>query len=123
MTKNILICTVGGSHQPVLTAIRELSPAHVLFFATGRDPATGRPGSLSMITGKGEPIEDRRGGEVVERLANIPTQAGLTAEQFTTVEVPADDLDGVPSSGKQFCLMLNDAILSAGLLRRVKTVY
>lgn len=97
MTNSVLICTVGGSHQPILTAIQELAPIHVLFFATGHDPATGRPGSLSMITGKGEPIEVRRGAEVVERLANIPTLAGLTAEQFTTVEVPADDLDGAAS--------------------------
>jgi CRISPR-associated protein (TIGR02710 family) len=94
MTSTLLLCTVGGSHQPILTAIREIQPAHVLFFCTGRDPATGRPGSVETITGRGTPVEVRRGAEVIERLANIPTQAGLAAECFDVAEVPADDLDG-----------------------------
>ena len=93
MSDSILLCTVGGSHQPVLTAIQELEPAFVLFFATGRDQATGRAGSIESITGKGHPVEVRRGGEVVEQLPNIPAQAGLAAERFEAVEVPADDLD------------------------------
>ncbi|WP_420827368.1 hypothetical protein [Halochromatium glycolicum] len=94
MTETVLLCTVGGSHQPILTAIQELAPTFVLFFATGRDPATGRAGSIETITGKGHPIEMRRGGEVLERLPNIPTQAGLAEDRFEVVEVPTDDLDG-----------------------------
>jgi CRISPR-associated protein (TIGR02710 family) len=93
MADTILLCTVGGSHQPVLTAIRELEPAFVLFFATGRDQATGRAGSIDTVTGQGHPVEVRRCGEVVERLPNIPTQAGLAEDRFKVVEVPADDLD------------------------------
>jgi CRISPR-associated protein (TIGR02710 family) len=93
MPETILICTVGGSHQPILTAIRELAPGHVLFFATGQDAATGRKGSIETITGNGTPVEVRRGPEVIERLPNIPTQAGLGGDAFTAVEVPADDLD------------------------------
>ncbi len=27
----ILLCTVGGSHEPILTAIRETSPSFVCF--------------------------------------------------------------------------------------------
>lgn len=93
MAEIILLCTVGGSHQPVLTAIQELEPSFVLFFATGRDPATGRAGSIDSITGKGHPVEVRRGGDVVEHLPNIPTQAGLAGDGFEVAEVPADDLD------------------------------
>jgi len=93
MSESILICTVGGSHQPILTAIRELEPAHVLFFATGRDEATGRPGSMATIVGNGTPVEVRRGADVLERLPNIPTLAGLAEGGFSVVEVPADDLD------------------------------
>ncbi|WPL18605.1 CRISPR-associated protein [Thiorhodovibrio winogradskyi] len=93
MTQPILLCTVGGSHQPILTAIRELQPVFVLFFASGRDQATGQPGSMVTITGKGHPVEVRRGAEVVDHLPNIPTQAGLREEQFQAVEVPTDDLD------------------------------
>jgi CRISPR-associated protein (TIGR02710 family) len=94
MGTTILLCTVGGSHQPILTAIQERDPAFVLFFATGRDQATGRPGSIETITGNGHPVEVRRGGEVVQRLPNIPTQARLPNDRFDVAEVPADDLDG-----------------------------
>ena len=93
MSDTVLLCTVGGSHQPILTAIQELDPAFVLFFATGRDQATGRSGSIETITGKGQPVEVRRGGQVVAHLSNIPTQAGLAAGRFEAIEVPADDLD------------------------------
>ncbi len=93
MSNTILLCTVGGSHQPILTAIQELAPAFVLFFASGRDRATGTGGSIDTITGNGQPVEVRRGGQIVERLPNIPTQAGLSAEHFDVAEVPTDDLD------------------------------
>ncbi len=93
MNQPILIATVGGSHQPILTAIREMEPRFVLFFCTDRDTATGRPGSINTITGNGEPIEVRRGGEIVERLPNLPTLAGLATDAFQAEIVPADDLD------------------------------
>ncbi|EIC21512.1 TIGR02710 family CRISPR-associated CARF protein [Thiorhodovibrio frisius] len=98
MTQTILLCTVGGSHQPILTAIRELQPVFVLFFASGRDQGTGQPGSIVTITGKGHPVEVRRAGQVVEHLPNIPTQAGLGDDQFQAVEVPTDDLDQAVSA-------------------------
>ena len=93
MSNTILLCTVGGSHQPILTAIREREPAFVQFFASGTDATTGRPGSVTTITGKGSPVEVRRGAEVIERLPNIPTQLGLSAESFAVEEIPSDDLD------------------------------
>lgn len=93
MSQVVLLCTVGGSHQPILTAIREVSPAVVTFFCTGPDPATGKAGSRAQVEGKGTPVEVIRRCEVVERLPNIPTQAGLSDEAFTVCEVPADDLD------------------------------
>jgi len=89
----VLLCTVGGSRQPILTAIRELAPAFVSFIVTGKDAATGRPGSINTIIGKGTPIEVRPRGDIIERLPNIPTLAGLSGDQFACVEVPADDLD------------------------------
>ena len=92
MSSTILLCTVGGSHQPILTAIRERKPAFVQFFASGTDATTGRPGSIMTITGKGTPVEVRRGAEV-ERLPNIPTQLGLTADSLDVAEIPPDDLD------------------------------
>ncbi len=93
MSETILLCTVGGSHQPILTAIREVAPAFVTFFCTGADPATGKPGSRTQVAGKGTPVEVVRHCEVVERLPNITTQAGLAGNAFAVYEVPADDLD------------------------------
>lgn len=87
-----LACTVGGSHQPIVTAIRTLGPERVVFFCTGTDPATGKAGSRQQIEGKGlvikaHPQDDK------PTLPAIPAQCGLAEAQWEVVEVPADDLD------------------------------
>ncbi len=92
MSSTILLCTVGGSHQPILEAIRSTESGHVCFFCTGRDPATGRPGSVVQITGTGHVIKAHRDDDR-PTLPNIPTQAGLPDDRFTVEEVSADDLD------------------------------
>lgn len=92
MPETLLFCTVGGSHQPILTAIRECQPDQILFFCTGKDPATGKAGSDSMIVGKGTPIIAGR-GEDARHLPNIPTQLGLTDDHYEVTLVPSDDLD------------------------------
>ena len=88
----VLFCTVGGSHQPIVTAIKALSPAHVCFFCTGRDPATGKPGSDRQILGKGNIIKAHP-DDAKPTLPNIPAQANLGASAFEVREVPADDPD------------------------------
>ena len=93
MSNPILLCTVGGSHQPILKAIESISPGYVCFFCTGRDPGTGRPGSIVQVTGKGNIIKASRNDEK-PTLPNIPAQAGLPEAGFEALEVPADDLDG-----------------------------
>ena len=92
MRKTVLLCTVGGSHQPILKAIRATSPDHVCFICSGRDIETGRPGSIRQITGSGSVIRVHRSAKK-PTLPNIPTQAGLEPARFETVEVPTDDLD------------------------------
>jgi CRISPR-associated protein (TIGR02710 family) len=94
MAPTLLLCTVGGSHRPILTAIEQRRPEHVAFFGTGPDPATGRPGSLTQILGKGTPVEERGADGQVKKLPNIPTLAGLAEGKYEAREVPADDLDG-----------------------------
>lgn len=91
---NILLCTVGGSHEPILTALRKTRPDFTCFICTDRDPATGRPGSDVQILGKGSCIKAHPGDEKPS-LPNIPAQAGLRQEQYEVVRVPADDLDEV----------------------------
>ena len=93
MTERILLCTVGGSHQPILKAIESISPQYVCFFCTDRDPETGKPGSIVQVTGEGKVIKASSRDDK-PALLNIPTQAGLDHNGFKVCIVPADDLDG-----------------------------
>lgn len=68
----ILIVTIGGSFQPIVTAIRSLQPDRVIFIASDGDK-----GSKSQVIGTDTPCEIRRGAEIIERLPNIPTQVEL----------------------------------------------
>jgi CRISPR-associated protein (TIGR02710 family) len=88
----ILFCTVGGSHEPIVTAVRSLRPAQVVFVCTGRDPGTGRAGSANQVLGQGKVIRAHR-DDPAPTLPNIPTQAGLAEGSFEVLEVPADGLD------------------------------
>lgn len=86
-----LVCTVGGSHQPLVTAIRAVKPDYVVFLCTGRDPATGRAGSRQQIEGKGLVIKARPQDDK-PALPAIPAQCGLPDGSWEVIEVPADDL-------------------------------
>ena len=93
MSDLILLSTVGGSHQPILKAIRSLAPRYACFFCTEDNRQTGQRGSLSQVTGSGNviranPHDDR------PTMPNIPTQAGLADDSFKFRIVPSDDLDG-----------------------------
>ena len=94
MSSTILLCTVGGSHEPILTALRQTTPDFVCFICSDRDSATGRAGSDVQILGKGLCIKARQSDEN-HTLPNIPTQAGLRDDQYQVVHVPPDDLDEV----------------------------
>ncbi len=93
MNNTILICTVGGSHQPIVTACRDLEPSHVCFVCSGKDSGTGRAGSENQITGKGLFIKANP-KDPSPTLPNIPAQLNLSADSFNVVIVPTDDLDG-----------------------------
>lgn len=83
----VLICTVGGSHAPIVTSIRSHQPHHVCFICT-----EGKAGSIRQITGKGNCIKKSFGDEFPS-LPSIPKQAGLSDEQFSIRVVPPDDPD------------------------------
>ncbi|WP_334311911.1 hypothetical protein [Aphanizomenon sp. CS-733/32] len=51
----ILLITVGGSHQPIVTAIRDLQPDRVVFICSDSNK-----GTKSQIIGEGYPCEIRR---------------------------------------------------------------
>jgi CRISPR-associated protein (TIGR02710 family) len=85
----ILLVTVGGSHQPIVTAIETLKPDRVIFICSGGDR-----GSKSQVIGTGTPCEVRKGSEIVDRLPNIPTQTNLGSKfQPTTDLVVLDNPD------------------------------
>jgi len=88
----ILICTVGGSPDPIVKSIEALAPTHIDFICTDRDPVTGAAGSRRQIEGQG-PVIRAHPADTSETLPNIPTQTGLAEDQYTTICVAADDLD------------------------------
>lgn len=90
----ILICTVGGSHQPIVSAINDLRPDFVVFICTDRDPATNQPGSRVQIEGKGNCIKAHN-GDANPTLPNILTQTGLASEQYEMVLTLSDNLDRI----------------------------
>lgn len=67
--QKVLFITIGGSPEPILTAIRTLQPDRIIFICS--DDNNGAKGSKSQIVGEGKPCEIRRGAEV-EKLPNIP---------------------------------------------------
>ncbi len=91
MPESVLICTVGGSHQPIIKAINDTKPDFVCFICTGPVPETGNKGSETQITGKGPVVAEKSG--LPPTLPNIPTQLGMRHESFELWIVPADDLD------------------------------
>ena len=75
MSAPIMVCTVGGSPQPVISAIRMSRPDFVLFIVT--DQEGSQPGSLGQIAGE-------RG---------IAARTGLGADAYACCVVPSDDPD------------------------------
>ncbi|MEW6288437.1 MAG: TIGR02710 family CRISPR-associated CARF protein [Thermodesulfobacteriota bacterium] len=114
-TKTILICTVGGSHQPIVTAIRDLRPDFVCFICSGKDPGTGKAGSDTQVLGKGRCIKANYNDEKAS-LPNIPTQAGLAENSYEVVTVPADDLDGAVVVVREALVNLGDQFTGARLV-------
>ncbi|WP_150047700.1 TIGR02710 family CRISPR-associated CARF protein [Methylomonas rhizoryzae] len=90
----VLICTVGGSHQPIVSAINDMHPDYVVFICTDKDPATGKAGSNLQIEGTGSCIKDKFADEKPS-LPNIPAQTGLNPNQFEIKITLADDLDRI----------------------------
>lgn len=81
-----LVCTVGGSSSPVVTAIRAYKPDRVVFVCS-TDDGSGTKGSYTQVEGEGAVCKQRDGSA----LPNIPTQAGLAEGTYRVERVPADD--------------------------------
>lgn len=87
----VLVCTVGGSPEPIVKAIEKRRPDRVVFLCTG--PSGRNPGSRVQIEGPVPPPAPSRPQPADPR--PIPERAGLARGSFDIVEVPADDPDAV----------------------------
>lgn len=67
----VLLVTVGGAPQPIITSIQTLHPDRIIFFCS-----TGSKGSESQIIGAGRPCKIRKNGEI-EEIPNLPTHLKL----------------------------------------------
>lgn len=56
MPENVLVITVGGSAQPVITAIKEYEPVYIYFLCS----SGGKTGSDQLVDGPGNPSGDKR---------------------------------------------------------------
>lgn len=93
----ILLCTVGGSAPPIVTAIATLAPQQVVFVCSTDDLATGKPGTRAAA-------------------ADIAGQAGLDANRQRFIEIPADDLDAAHAALSDCIAELRRASPDATLL-------
>lgn len=93
-----LLCTVGGSHEPILAAIREVQPDHVIFICSEDDATTGRLGSHTQITKNGNAVMKKNVTDEKATLPNIPAQLGWGEDQYTVIRVEADEIDDVYST-------------------------
>lgn len=80
----ILVLTVGGSHQPLVTAVQSLKPDLVAFLCS--DDTQAARGSYVQVVGEGKVT---RSHPNVERpdLPNIVTLTGLGPEQYRIVRI------------------------------------
>lgn len=62
--RKVLIITVGGSPQPIITSIKTLKPDRTIFLCSDR--------SKSQVIGQDKPCEIRA-KDIVEKLPNLPT--------------------------------------------------
>jgi len=92
----ILFITVGGSPAPIMTAIQSLKPDRTIFICS-----EGPRGSVSQVRGEGTPCEIRKGGEVVERLPNLPTHLGLAGFDPEADVVALSDPDDLAEAYQQ----------------------
>jgi CRISPR-associated protein (TIGR02710 family) len=83
-----LITTVGGSCQPIITAIKTERPDRVVFVCS--DDTNGTKGSYTQVLGEGKVCSSTPGQQ--PDLPSIPIQAELSKEQYEVLKVDVDDI-------------------------------
>ena len=88
---SLLICTVGGSHQPIEKAIKTIQPSKVIFVCSNDDKETGRKGSYVSVNGLGNVNKSSASSQKCD-LPNLQTLTQLDDQQTEIITVPPDDL-------------------------------
>lgn len=70
--KKVLLVTVGGSPQPIITSVQTLKPDRVIFLCSG-----GSRGSQSQVFGDGKPCKIFKNGKIEKEFHNLPTYLSL----------------------------------------------
>ena len=90
--KKVLLVTVGGSSEPVVTSIQKNKPQYVVFFCT--EDSGGQKGSAKTITksdtGSRPPCKKCNHEETYKNIA-IEERTGLNKDQYEIVIVKPDD--------------------------------
>ena len=87
----LLICTVGGSHQPIEKAIKTINPSKVIFVCSNDDKETGIKGSYNSVSGSGNVNKSRANIKEFD-LPNLQKLTQLDEQQTVIITVPPDDL-------------------------------
>lgn len=80
----ILVLTVGGSHQPLVTAIQSLKPDRVVFLCSDDTPTA--KGSYLQVVGEGKVIKSDPKLEKPD-LPNIVIQTAITPDRYELVKI------------------------------------
>jgi CRISPR-associated protein (TIGR02710 family) len=75
---------VGGSHEPLVTAIESLKPDRVVFLCSDDSPTA--KGSYLQVIGEGKVIKSKPDLEKPD-LPNIATLTGLRSDQYKVIKI------------------------------------
>ncbi len=103
----ILIVTVGGSPQPIITSVKTLKPNRVIFFCSG-----GPGGSQSQVIGAGKPCKIIQRGKIIAEFPNLPTHLSLDdfnpEHDLALVQEPDDPAECYTLASAIIRQLLND---------------
>lgn len=89
MIRKVLICTVGGSHQPIIASIQNQKPDFIYFICSSEDKEKKQKGSRKTIDGEGLVC-----GYPTPNEYSIVKQCKISSEDYKIEElVDIDDLD------------------------------